>query len=87
MFPLLHPSLPASSGRQQGQMGDHSGRPQGVCDTQLGTQAGPSGGHSIVSALPRVWKELGKVFLPPSEITMSQELVIFLLSVHGHAPV
>lgn len=37
------PTPPRSSGRRQGQMGVHSGTPQGVCDTQLGTGAGPSG--------------------------------------------
>lgn len=68
-------------------MGVHSGRPQDVSNTQLGTQAGPSGSLSIISAVPRVWKEWGEVFLQhayhtSSEITLSQECVILLLSVN-----
>lgn len=41
-------------------MGVHSGRPQGVCDTQLGTQAGPSGSLNSTSSLPWVRKEWGE---------------------------
>lgn len=81
------PSLPSSC-RQEGQMGVHSGRPQGVCDTQLGIKVGPSGNLNAASALPRVWKEWGELSISPTaynnspqlEITLSQELAISLLS-------